>query len=130
MLLSQSCDDLELEHPFIYTHMLGIYHANVIHKSTTIGPHSYTPMQMEFLFVRWFPYQGSTNVQWANLKLDPLSFMLVHSENAFGFVDPSDILRGCHILPWFQEGKVHTDQQGMSRAANDKNDWCEYQLNW
>lgn len=137
MLLSQSCDKLEalsdsghlLEHPFIYARVLGIYHANVIHKSTTTGPQNYTPNRMEFLFVRWFTYRGSINVQWADLKLDSLSFLPVHSENAFGFVDPAHILRASHILPWFQGGKVHTDGRGISKVANDKDDWCQYRVN-
>lgn len=117
-----------LGHPFIYARVLGIYHANVVYKSTTTGSQIYTPNRMEFLFVRWFTYLGS-NVQWADLKLDSLSFMPVNSENAFGFIDPADILRGCHILPWFRGGKVHADRHGISRVANDKNDWCQYRVN-
>ena len=118
-----------LEHPFLYAHMLGIYYANVIHKSATMGPQNYTPNLMEFLFVCWFTYWGSTNTMWADLKLYALSFMPVGSQNALGFVDPTDILRGCHILPWFHGGNVHADWLGISRIANDKNDWCQYWVN-
>lgn len=117
-----------LEHPFIYARVLGIYHAKVVRKSSTIGSQIYNPERMEFLFVRWFTYQGS-NVHWAGLKLDSLSFLPVTSENAFGFVDPSDVLRGCHILPWFRGGRVHGDRHGISRLANDKDDWRQYRVN-
>lgn len=115
-----------LEHPFIYARVLGIYHANVVVKST--GPQIYTSERLEFLFVRWFTYQGSS-VQWASSKLDSLRFMPVNSEDAFGFVDPADVLRGCHILPWFRGGKVHADGHGISKIANDKHDWCQYRVN-
>ena len=36
-------------------------------------------------------------------------------EDAFGFVDPKDVLRGCHILPRFAAGKRHPDGCGMLR---------------
>ena len=107
--------------------MLGIYHANVVIKST--GSQIYTPNRLEFLFVHWFTYQG-TSVQWACLKLNSLRFLLVNSENAFGFVDPVNVLRGCHILPWFQGGRIHADGRSISKVANDKHDWCQYQVNW
>ena len=97
MLPLQSCDDLGLEHPFICARTLGVYHANIIHKVTTMGFCNYTPKRMEFLFIHWFSYQGSANVQWANLKLDPLKFMSIHSEDTFSFVDPADILRASHL---------------------------------
>ena len=115
-----------LEHPFIYARVLGIYHANVVVKST--GSQIYTPNRLEFLFVRWFAYQG-TSVQWTCLKLDSLRFMPVNSENAFGFVDPVNVLRGCHILPWFRGGRIHADGRGISKVANDKHDWCQYRVN-
>ena len=51
MLLSQSCTNLEassdsnhlLEHPFIYAHVLGVYHTNVIRKFATTGAQNYNP---------------------------------------------------------------------------------------
>lgn len=137
MLLSQSCENPGalsesghlLEHPFIYARVLGIYHANVIHKSMTTSSQNYAPSRLEFLFVRWFAYRGPMNVQWAELKLDSLSFMPLRSEYAFGFVDPANILRGSHILPWFRGGEVHADRLGISRIASDKDDWCQYRVN-
>ena len=81
---------------------------------------------MEFLFVCWFTYLGPVNVQWANLKLDSLSFLPINSEDAFGFIDPTNVLRGSHILPWFHGERVHADQWGLSRLANDKHDWRQY----
>ena len=137
MLLSQSCANLEassdsnhlLEHPFIYACILGVYHANVVRKFATTGAQNYNPDRMEFLFVCWFMYLGPVNVQWANLKLDSLSFLPVNSEDAFGFIDPANVLRGSHILPWFRGERVHADQQGLSRLTNDKHDWRQYQEN-
>ena len=50
-------------------------------------------------------------------------------EDAFGFVDPGDVLRGCHIIPAFQSGKVHSDGVALSRTAGDSQDWCCYGVN-
>ena len=137
MLLSQSCANLEassdsnhlLEHLFIYACVLGVYHTNVVHKFATTGAQNYNPDHMEFLFVCWFTYLGPVNVQWANLKLNSLSFLPINSEDTFGFIDPANVLRGSHILPWFHGERVHADQWGLSRLANDKHDWCQYRVN-
>ncbi|KAG1775826.1 hypothetical protein EV702DRAFT_972611, partial [Suillus placidus] len=47
----------------------------------------------------------------------------------FGFVDPSDILRGCHIIPQFSQGLWHLDGKGVSNCAQDKLDWRCYYIN-
>ena len=45
---------------------------------------------------------------------------------SFGFVDPKDVLRGCHILPAFAKGKRHKDGIGISHCAKDGNDYNQY----
>lgn len=52
------------------------------------------------------------------------------NKNSFGFVDPATVLQGCHIIPAFSSGKVHTDGCGLSRCAEDANDWSYYYANW
>ncbi|KAG2347120.1 hypothetical protein BDR05DRAFT_945499 [Suillus weaverae] len=48
---------------------------------------------------------------------------------SFDFLDPSDVLRGCHIIPYFKKGKRHPEGPGMSGCAGDNDDWREYFLN-
>jgi hypothetical protein len=50
-------------------------------------------------------------------------------ENAFGFVDPALILRACHLLPLFSEGKRYQDGIGLSRSARDGQEWKAYLVN-
>ena len=125
MLLATTSDN-DVDHPFLYARVLGIYHANVTY--TGDGTQSYQARRFEFLWVRWYRYQGQ-NVRWRDLKLDILSFPPVTSEDAFGFVDPGNVLRACHIIPAFSRGKKYPDGVGMSRSANDSQDWSGYFVN-
>ncbi|KIM91270.1 hypothetical protein PILCRDRAFT_1439 [Piloderma croceum F 1598] len=50
-------------------------------------------------------------------------------DDAFGFLDPSDVLRGSHIVPAFAKGKLHPDGKGLLHLAQDSSDWIEYYVN-
>ena len=49
--------------------------------------------------------------------------------DAYGFVNPADILRCCHVVPSFVDGKLHPDGVAMSHNARDSNDWKFYYIN-
>ncbi|KAG1765160.1 hypothetical protein EV702DRAFT_981685, partial [Suillus placidus] len=53
----------------------------------------------EFLFVRW--YKTVQNHAWDACTLGRVRFLPLASPNTFGFVDPRDVLRACHIIPTF-----------------------------
>jgi len=57
--------------------------------------------------VRWFVTANNEPVQrsWARRQLDRLQLLPVNDEGAFGFVDPSSVLRGAHLIPQFAEGR-------------------------
>jgi hypothetical protein len=109
-------------HPYLYARVLGIYHANVIY--TGHGMVDYTPKRMDFLWVRWYDHQAGENPY----CLDRLSFPPINSKGAFGFVDPADVLRGCHIMPRFTKGKRHPSGIGFSKLARDSCDWIAYNV--
>src|ERR1700722_17608570 len=110
-------------HQFLYARVLGVYHVNVIYT----GPDmlDYAPRKVYFLWVRWFDYIGKATT-WRDHRLDSLRFPPMASNSAFGFVDPKDVLRGCHIVPAFKDGKVHSDGIGLSHCANDSQDRNRY----
>ena len=66
---------------------------------------------------------------WDAGLLDRVHFPPINHEESFGFLDPADVLRSCHILPAFLQGKVHSDGVGMSHLALDLNDWRSYYVN-
>ncbi|KAG2158641.1 uncharacterized protein EDB93DRAFT_1245873 [Suillus bovinus] len=66
---------------------------------------------------------------WATSTLDQVNFLPLNHEHSFGFLDSTDVLRGCHVIPRFARGKRHADGLGVSACAGDKDDWCEYYVN-
>jgi len=114
-------------HPFRYARVLGIYHANIVY----VGPGmvNYQPIRMEFLWVRWYEHSTKTGNGWESRKLDRIHFPSVYEDDAFGFVDPLDVLRSCHIIPAFAQGKLRQDGTGLSRPARDSSDWVTYHVN-
>lgn len=127
MLLAKTSDaGTSSDHPFLYARVLGIYHVNVIY--TGEGMLDYDARRIDFLWVRWFNYNGSRSIKWDDLKLDSVFFPPMAMEGAFGFVDPRDVLRGCHIIPAFASRKLHIDGIGLSRIAKDAQDWIRYYI--
>jgi hypothetical protein len=117
----------ERAHHFLYARVLGIYHANVVF--TGEGMLDYQARRVDFLWVRWFEYEGSRSVGWKDIKLDSVRFPPMQTGGAFGFIDPRDVLRGCHIIPAFARGKSQWDGISISRCARDGNDWASYYIN-
>ena len=125
MLLATTMDN-DVDHPFLYVCVLGIYHPNVTFAGDDIQ--NYQARQFEFLWVHWYRYQGQ-NVQWRDLKLDVLSFPPVTSDGAFGYVDPGNVLRACHIIPAFSSGEKYPNKVSLSRSTNNSQDWSRYYVN-
>jgi hypothetical protein len=112
-------------HHFLYARVLGVYHANVIY--TGSGMRDYDARRLDFLWVRWYEVVDSTSSGWSNSQLDCVRFLPMSRDDAFGFVDPTDVLRGCHVMPNFAKGKRHADSVGVSHCANDSEDYnCYY----
>jgi hypothetical protein len=113
-------------HPFLYARVIGAYHANVLY--TGPGMRNYEARRFDFLWVRWYELVNPASSGWSSSKLDTVRFPPMHRANSFGFVDPKDILRGCHIIPAFAKGKRHTNEVGISRCAKDSHDYMLYYI--
>jgi hypothetical protein len=122
-------------HQYQYARVLGIYHADVIYSGPgRQGKRDCRARRMEFLWVRWFEIVGDDRaVQqgWQNGQLDTLKFRRITDKGAFGFVDPDDILRACHIIPRFFLGRQRSREGAKPRSerAQDHKDWCAYYAN-
>lgn len=117
--------------PYLYARVLGTYHANVFYN----GPKKANYQQshrIDFLWVRWYEQLGSKRCAWSSRKLDCLRFLPVTDDHAFGFIDPSDVLRASHIVPTFSKGQLYQGlgTKGISACAQDSHDWREYNVNW
>jgi hypothetical protein len=113
-------------HQYTYARVLGIYHVNVIYIGS--GVSNFRPQRMEFLWVRWFANTIDEPVQrsWVRRQLDCLQLLPVNHLDAFGFVDPANVLRGAHLMPRFAKGRQHTNGKGISECARDSQDWRQY----
>lgn len=88
----------------------------------------YEARRLDFLWVRWYETVDPERSGWGASKLDSVRFSPMSDDNAFGFVDPGDVLRACHIMPNFAQGKRHLDGVGISRCAKDGKDYNRYYI--
>lgn len=126
MLLADG--DVSEKHPFCYARVLGIYHANIIY----VGPGTadYQSRRQDFLWVHWFELLGQGS-DWKHTTLDRVGFVPMDRDDAFGFVDPADVLRCCHLIPSFADGRLHPDDVAMScnQSPRDSGEWKQYHVN-
>ena len=116
-------------HPFWYAKVLGIFHTNVVYMGQ--GNHDLHSRRMEFLWVQWHELKKVGS--WIPLQLDEVYFSSILDNNPFGFLDPSDILRVCHIIPCFKMGHIGSENQPeaeLLESAQKKYDWKVYYVNW
>ncbi|KAG6915070.1 hypothetical protein DXG01_013597, partial [Tephrocybe rancida] len=94
------------------------------------GNTDYLPQRLEFLWVRWFsPVAQALSTGWQARHLDRIGFPPLSNHDSFGFLDPSNVVRACHIIPHFFGGKASQDVRGLSRLAQDIRDWESYYIN-
>ncbi|KAG1759885.1 hypothetical protein EDD22DRAFT_781892 [Suillus occidentalis] len=131
MLLDQASEGSTAgeNHPYLYARVLGIYHVN----ATYIGPGmvDYRSHRIDFLWVHWYRHLGkhSQASRQASLSLDHVCFPPIGEQDSFGFIDPDDVLRCCHVIPHFAQGLQHLDGRGISLCAQDQLDWKSYYIN-
>jgi hypothetical protein len=114
------CDTIDdpAVHPFLYARVLGIYHTKVRFCGRP-------PKRMDFLWVRWLDYDDSEPGGWDIGRLDRVSYGKYRNDaellDAFGFVDPQNIVRACHLIPDFNSGLVNNSVSSV--CDNDEGDW-------
>lgn len=114
-----------VSHPFWYARVLGIFHAQV----QVRGPDGLSaPQHMEFLWVRWLGLDDSFTGGWSTRRLDRIGFVEHTDAEAFGFLDPSCVLRATHLVPAFAHGRT-PDLCPPSLARDDEGDWEYFYVN-
>ncbi|KAF8872006.1 hypothetical protein BD779DRAFT_1613865 [Infundibulicybe gibba] len=115
-------------HPYWYGRTIGIYHADVF----TTHPNAPKPtvQRMEFLWVRWFGVEPRYRAGFRHARLPKIGFVADTDEYAFGFLDPSLVIRGCHLIPAFHTGRTTELLQAQSvsfaRRTGDLDDWVNF----
>ena len=104
--------------PWLYAHVVAVYHLFVF------TPSDPEPKRLELLWVRWMQrdslqLQGLNASRYTRISFTPCSGV---PGEAFGFVDPSHIIRGCHLIPAFDLQQTR-DRLGPSIFQDAKGDW-------
>ena len=113
-------------HPYAYAQVLGMFRLNVLH-----GPTMSDEVRMDVVWVRWFKIDEKHRAGWKAKRLYRLKFVPPLEENAFGFIDPDDIIRGSHLIPGFALGhRTHSPAAPASAWDPEKeSDWEAYYVN-
>ncbi|KAJ7737919.1 hypothetical protein DFH07DRAFT_752764, partial [Mycena maculata] len=107
-------------HPYWYARVLGVFHSNMF------LPGLRAPRRYEFLWVRWLGRDPEWDSGPSHLRLDRVGYVPEDDAEAFGFLDPALVLRGCHLVPAFALGKT-TALLGPSAAQDfSDGDWVNY----
>jgi hypothetical protein len=112
-------------HPYWYARVLGIYHMEVW---LTSGDQR-VKRHLEVLWVRWLAVIQSYRSGSKHARLPKIGFVEESDHDAFGFLDPGQIIRGAHLIPAFAAGRgVSSLRHGKSlaRPGGQLDDWEEY----
>ena len=115
--------------PFWYARVLKIFHAYVWTSHPDVRDHS--THSMNILWVRWFGSEPGYNWGFGRARLPKIGFVEWNDPFAFTFLDPAHVVRGCHLIPAFAEGRTSTLlPEGKSAArvlvAEEADDWLNF----
>ncbi|KAI0750001.1 hypothetical protein C8Q80DRAFT_1353357 [Daedaleopsis nitida] len=117
MLLSghdPDTDGSSSNHGYEYARVLKIFHVNVRLQDSSMTAFE----RMDVLLVRWFRVDRTVRGGFKAKRLYRLEFTPTDDDHfAFGFVDPSDVVRASHIIPAFAHGR--TDELLSQSIARD-----------
>ena len=137
MLLSATAeaDDSDRGHRFVYARVIKIFHVNVKLHDSNMDDYE----RLDVLFVRWFTLDESAPGGFTAKRLHRLEFARDSEQQpAFGFVDPTDVIRGSHIIPAFAYGltsellgpSIVRDIAGKLEGSDADKDYCYQYINW
>jgi hypothetical protein len=122
MVLSR--DSAPGAHPYWYCRVLGIFHAKVLHTGPAATNRSV--QHMEFLWVRWYGEVPGHRWGFKAARLFKVGFVPDTDDQAFGFLDPSLVVRACHLVPAFNDGRTADllrAQISAARRPGEAEDW-------
>ncbi|KAI6117281.1 hypothetical protein EDD16DRAFT_1693060 [Pisolithus croceorrhizus] len=125
-VMTLSWEDGPNMHPFWYAQVLQVLHINVLH----IGPNArcHSLQHMELLWVHWLGVEPQYSWGFQEAQLPKVE----GDYNAFGFLDPSFVIHGCHLIPSFSNGQTMALLQwgaSVARHPTDNDDWCSFYVN-
>jgi hypothetical protein len=112
-------------HPYWYARVLGIYHME-----TWLNNGSQPMKQhLEVLWVRWLAPLQNHESGMKHARLPKVAFVEESDMDAFGFLDPGQVIRGAHLIPAFALGRGTSSLRhgiSLARSEGELDDWEEY----
>lgn len=112
-------------HPYWYARVMGIYHID----TWLQGGNETEKQHLEVLYVRWLAPLMSHRSGMQHARLPKVAFVEESDYDAFGFLDPGQVIRGAHLIPAFASGRgVSSLRYGNSlgRPKGELDDWEVY----
>lgn len=114
--------------PYWHARIVGIYHVMV--RQRTQGNTGLTdPRRMDVLLVRWFGLDsGEGRSGWCARRMHSIGFLPDTDAlgPAFGFLDPSEVIRMVHLIPDYVSGRTKDLLSGSSMAIQTRHPDGEY----
>ena len=115
--------------PFWYARVLKIFHADVWTSHPDVRDSSIHSMNI--LWVRWFGSEPDYNWGFSCGCLPKIGFVEWNDPFSFTFLDPGHVVRGCHLIPAFAEGRTSALlPEGKSAArvlvTEETDDWLNF----
>ncbi|TFK17135.1 hypothetical protein FA15DRAFT_650555 [Coprinopsis marcescibilis] len=133
MLLAH--DDTPTGHPYWYARIVGVFHLSALYMGGTYRQQQ--PHEFEVVWVRWFGPKSDPDTPqfgWKAKRLPRIGFVdpILDDSPPFGFLDPSEIIRGIHLIPDFTGNKSGNGLGPTSvRPMRDEDkDWNYYYIGW
>lgn len=120
-------------HRFWYARILGIFYIYVCNNDTDSTNRA--SQRIEFLWVRWFGMVEGHRYGLRVARLPKVGFIKEgEGTPSFGFLDPSLVVRACHLIPAFNLGKTTrllsaTTTSTAARAFGEMDDWVAFYVN-
>jgi hypothetical protein len=130
----ESEEDLDADHlVYMYARVIGIYHVEV--KDMHEHQFNIPTERLDVLHVRWFDYEPEWEFGWKYRWEERLWFVPGDRDDAFGFLDPDDIICSVHLKPASSQGMTdngipyspmarHFGSQAEDYRAFDLNQWA------
>ncbi|KAJ7101024.1 hypothetical protein C8R43DRAFT_1048129 [Mycena crocata] len=121
-------EDTADTHPFSYARILGVFHCDVsqyVHGTMTRA------VPISFIWVRRFRLDPSFKGGFKRKRLHRLEFLPDSHADAYGFVDPNEVIRGSHLIPAFAHGPTDpVPYTSLARKGDEFDDWRYHYVNF
>ncbi|KIO02237.1 hypothetical protein M404DRAFT_148350, partial [Pisolithus tinctorius Marx 270] len=128
MVLSHETE--ENPHPYWYACIIAIFHLEVRYNGPELDDRS--TRRIDVLWVHWFARDKNFKAGWSAKHLLWVGFYPQDDlANAFGFIDPNDVVRAVHLIPAYHFGctKDLLPPSTARRKLENDEDWEWYYVN-